>query len=279
MNVIPYRTPRALLERIGPLLAENEVENNLVLGILADLRTDPDQFGSEPCLLAVEAAGDPIGAALITPPREVILTRLPTAAMPALVEHLRQIEMSPPGVVGPSPETRSFAQCWAVRTGATARLGMKQTIYECAGVSSRDCAPGVLRAATAADAGLLTEWRREYRREVGLAGEEDEPHQAAVARRIAREQLHVWEDGRPVSMACFGGETDRGARLFLVYTPPPLRGRGYATACVGSLTGRLLDSGRTYCCLYADQDNPTSNSVYRNVGYRPINDAEIWHFK
>ncbi|NQU20922.1 MAG: GNAT family N-acetyltransferase [Candidatus Nealsonbacteria bacterium] len=278
MKVIPCRTPRALLERIGPRLAENEVENNLVLGVLADIQADPDQFAGEACLLLVEAEGDPIGAALMTPPRELILTRLPTAAMPALVEHLRKVGKPPPGVVGPSPETRSFAQCWAVRTGMTARLGMQQTIYECARVSALDHSPGVLRAATAADVDPLAEWRRQYRREVGLA-DEDESHRAAIARRIARGQLHVWEDGQAVSMACFGGETDRGVRLFLVYTPPQFRARGYATACVGSLTGRLLDSGKTYCCLYADQGNSASNGVYRKVGYRPIGDAEIWQFK
>ena len=80
-------------------------------------------------------------------------------------------------------------------------------------------------------------------------------------------------------MACFGGETDRGARIFLVYTPPQFRGRGYATSCVGSLTERLLDSGKTYCCLYADRGNPASNDVYRKVGYRPAGDAEMWRFK
>ena len=36
----------------------------------------------------------------------------------------------------------------------------------------------------------------------------------------------------------------------------------------------LLRSGRRFCCLYTDRANPTSNSIYAKVGYRPIRDDE-----
>jgi predicted GNAT family acetyltransferase len=69
------------------------------------------------------------------------------------------------------------------------------------------------------------------------------------------------------------------ARINLVYTPPDLRRRGYATAAVSALTRRLLDSGRRYCCLYTDLANPTSNSVYRRIGYRPVCDIDEYSFE
>jgi len=57
-----------------------------------------------------------------------------------------------------------------------------------------------------------------------------------------------------------------------------LRGRGYATSCVAALTTRLLDSGKTFCCLYTDLSNPTSNSIYQRIGYRPVCDTQLWKF-
>ena len=57
---------------------------------------------------------------------------------------------------------------------------------------------------------------------------------------------------------------------FLVYTPPALRGRGYATACVGALSRLLLDAGWALCALFADVANLAANRVYERVGYRPV---------
>lgn len=69
-----------------------------------------------------------------------------------------------------------------------------------------------------------------------------------------------------------------GRRINLVYTLPDLRRRGHATAAVAALTKRMLDSGGRYCCLYSDLANPTSNSVYRRIGYRPVCDIDQYSF-
>jgi predicted GNAT family acetyltransferase len=92
----------------------------------------------------------------------------------------------------------------------------------------------------------------------------------------ARERrLFVWCDpapGRIVSMAIWTGLTPHGVRIGMVYTPPEFRGRGYASNCVAALTQRLLDSGRTFCFLFTDLANPTSNKIYRAIGYRHVCD-------
>ena len=48
-----------------------------------------------------------------------------------------------------------------------------------------------------------------------------------------------------------------------MYTPPELRGHGYATALTAELSQRLLDGrlfegGRRFCFLYTDLANPTA---------------------
>ena len=63
-----------------------------------------------------------------------------------------------------------------------------------------------------------------------------------------------------------------------VYTPPELRGHGYASAVVAALSQRLLDAGHQYCALYTDLANPTSNSIYQKIGYTPVSDAVEYAF-
>jgi hypothetical protein len=40
----------------------------------------------------------------------------------------------------------------------------------------------------------------------------------------------------------------------------------------------MLDAGRTFCSLFTDQANPTSNKIYQQIGYRPICDFRHWEF-
>jgi predicted GNAT family acetyltransferase len=91
---------------------------------------------------------------------------------------------------------------------------------------------------------------------------------------IEADALHVWEDeGAPVSVAVAQGRTGRGVRIGYVYTPPERRGRGYASALVASLSARMLADGCDFCVLYTDLSNPTSNRIYRRVGYRLLGEV------
>jgi uncharacterized protein len=74
-------------------------------------------------------------------------------------------------------------------------------------------------------------------------------------------------------MSGYGGETPSGIRIGPVYTPPESRGRGYASTLVAEQSRTLLDAGRAFCFLYTDLDNPTSNALYRRIGYRMIAEA------
>ncbi len=97
--------------------------------------------------------------------------------------------------------------------------------------------------------------------------------------RIAQGAVYLWDDGgAPVTMAAWAGPTPNGVRVNLVYTPPELRGRGYATACVARLSQLLLEQGRRFGFLCTDIANPTPNRIYRRIGYRPVCDVSEYHF-
>ena len=114
-----------------------------------------------------------------------------------------------------------------------------------------------------------------------LPGGSPESAESALQSRVTDPDggFVIWEDGEPVSFAGYGSPTPNGIRVGPVYTPPELRGRGYASALVGELTARLLTGGRRLCFLFTDLANPTSNSIYQRVGYRPVADVTDWRFQ
>ncbi|PYU44730.1 MAG: GNAT family N-acetyltransferase, partial [Acidobacteria bacterium] len=52
---------------------------------------------------------------------------------------------------------------------------------------------------------------------------------------------------------------------------------GYAAACVHALSKHLRDGGYR-CILYTDLGNPTSNSIYRRIGYKAVAEALRYRF-
>ena len=61
-------------------------------------------------------------------------------------------------------------------------------------------------------------------------------------------------------------------RISGVWTPPELRGHGYASGVVAALSTARLDAGEA-CMLYTDLANPTSNAIYQAMGYRRVGDS------
>jgi predicted GNAT family acetyltransferase len=63
-----------------------------------------------------------------------------------------------------------------------------------------------------------------------------------------------------------------------VFTPPDVRGRGYAGALVGEVSARLIEEGHRFCFLYTDLSNPISNRLYRRLGYELVCESAEYTF-
>jgi predicted GNAT family acetyltransferase len=131
-----------------------------------------------------------------------------------------------------------------------------------------------LRRAADRDVALVAEWAAGFVRDTGVDTRPEE-----FGEHLLRAGgLYVWEDGVPRSMVGVNRTSTNGATIGAVYTPPELRGRGYASAAVAELSQRLLDAGRKFCTLYTDVANPTSNKIYRAVGFRPGPESVLIRF-
>ena len=102
---------------------------------------------------------------------------------------------------------------------------------------------------------------------------------SVVDDRLSYRGLSLWEDaGQPVSMAGVTRITAGQVRVGPVYTPPGLRGRGYAGALTSVVSQAALDAGADRVLLFTDLANPTSNALYQRLGYQPLEDRAIWSF-
>jgi predicted GNAT family acetyltransferase len=279
MTVEVVDDARVFLERAGPLLLADEPRHNLVLGITGTLIASPDRYGEKRFWIASDG-GAIVAAALRTPPYNLVLAK--PRDDDALATLALAIEDDLPGVSGARPEADAFARLWCEQRGGRATVLREMGVYALERVRPVPEAPGRSRPATRGDRALLVGWMDEFGRE---ALDESDPGRtearAAVEHRLGAEDggFTLWEDGgEPVSVSGWGGPTPSGIRIGPVYTPPHLRGRGYATALVAELSATLLAQGRRFCFLFTDLANPTSNAIYERIGYARVCEATMISF-
>jgi predicted GNAT family acetyltransferase len=276
VNVARFDDPAVFLDAAAVLLAD-EGRHNLILGVAGTAQRSPDLHPEYHAWLVTDD-GEPVAAAALTPPYNLLLARPRSDAALALL--VDAIEDELPGVVGAQPEVERFASAWAERTSTTPTVQVAQGIYALEHVQPVPAAPGHMRLQAAGDTELLVAWLLAFEAEaLHSVGNGEDRARRIVEYRLTAERagLMLWEnEGEVVSVAGFGGETPNGIRIGPVYTPPGLRGRGYATALVAQLSSQLLAEGRRFCFLYTDLANPTSNAIYERIGYvRICESAEV----
>lgn len=268
MHIAMTSDARSFLEEHENWLHHDLASSVLVLNVAQSIRDIPD-YCESPWLAAVRGGDRPLLIAVRTPPRSLLLSGGEAEALVELVPTVRMLFADLPGVIGPRAMVESFAE--ALAPGAW-HEHMAMRLYRLDAVSwPQDMAEGQLRALTPADLPLLTRWIEGFRFDIGLQDPTPAPTAAQRMHDLGRGWLFE-SQGQPVA-AVAGAERVLGtAHVDFVYTPPELRGRGYATAATALLSQQLLDRGASACFLFTDLANPTSNGVYQRIGYRPVCD-------
>jgi GNAT superfamily N-acetyltransferase len=274
VEVRRYSEARSYLDRAEGWLLREEAEHGLFLGVATAL-LGQHRFGSPIYLATLEEGGSVIGCAFRTPPFHAALTRLPPSAVAPLVEDIGCVYETLPGVQGPEREAVTFAEAWCRRTSCDSFLAFRLRIHVLTEVTFPiPFASGRLRPAAEGDIDLVAGWAAGFVSDTGV-GTRPEDFGEHLLRAGG---LYLWEDGEPKCMVGVNRASPNGATIGTVYTPPQFRGRGYASAAVAELSQRLLDAGRRFCTLYTDLANPTSNKIYRAVGYRPRSESILIRF-
>jgi predicted GNAT family acetyltransferase len=278
MKVVRYATVGDFHGRAGTWLAAREAEHNLILGITSSIEADASLSEDAPYLAVVTDDARIAGVAIRTPPYNLVLSEMDGAAAEQVAEDLRGEPL--PGVVGPPDAVRAFAEAWVAATGGSWRVARDERIFRLERLDPPPPVEGVARLALPDDAELLERWLVAFTVEALDDAETGLIRRGIEAwRRGNRRRYWFWEVAdRPVSLVGSGGETPNGIRIGPVYTPPGERGRGYASNLTAWVTRTVMNEGRRYCFLYTDLANPTSNQIYRAIGYEPVTDAMMVAF-
>ncbi|MFJ6718819.1 GNAT family N-acetyltransferase [Streptomyces sp. NPDC091259] len=265
----------AFVAAAGPAVASRPVENTSLLTVMDGLeRRGPTAYGSDTPFFGwwTGADGKVSGGLLCTPPHPLLLGVVPAGAVAALGAALSARCLPAPfdGVNVRRCDAAALSRAWS----RPARITTENRLYRLAELHAPDPVPtGRARVADEADLPLLVDWVNAFKRQAGEPGSASE---AVLRHRISYGGMLLWDDaGTPVSMAGFFRPISSVCRVGPVYTPPELRGRGYAAGATHAASEAAYAAGATEVLLFTDLSNRTSNGVYQRLGYTPVEDRVV----
>lgn len=271
--------PERYAEQVLDLLSARPDANTIALTVLETLQAGQRFSEADPLLGWHTDDGSVTGAVSMTPPYGVLLGELPDGSEVELVAGLRERDAEVPDVMGTVEAAERFAASWTAGQNLRTELAMRHRLYTLDGLRPPSSPPaGRARAAVPADLDLVMDWLVRFHDEAEASTAS--PPRAMYQRRIELGLLWLWEDEQaiPVSMASRNVLVAGVSRIGPVYTPPAQRRHGYGAAVTAACTQDALDSGAHQVVLFTDQANPTSNAIYRQIGYRPVDDRLILRF-
>jgi len=273
INVLFSEDPAFVLNRAGVFLSSQPVLHNLILTILHArvAQGDPGRYW-----MAVQRE-DTVGVVVQSPLTfPATLTPMEPPVTTAMADAIAEADVALPGINGEAATAALFAGQWSERSKSAATPFQGNRLYEFLESGQAPEIEGKLRQAGPIDRSLTILWTRAFQQEIGESADDTE---LRVDRGLAARQLWLWDrSGETLSMAVSREPVHGVVRLSGVYTPPDKRRHGYAAACVHALSKQLGDAGYR-CILYTDLGNPTSNSIYRRIGYRAVAEALRYRFE
>jgi predicted GNAT family acetyltransferase len=280
-RLIEHTDARAFHDAVIGHLLRSEAECCVQIGIIRRMVHDgyspvsADEL-SRPLLWTVQNGSHIDLVAVQTLKDKMIVTRASPQAMACLADALASRHWAGSSLIGVTPSIEILVDRYATLTHRRRSLAIRLRVFQLEQVIRPKPAGGEMRLSNRDDRQVLARFIAGFETEIGETSQENALTRAD--RLIADGRLYVWTDPNPVAMAAWAGPTPNGVRVNWVYTAPDRRGKGYASNLVANLTQRLLGQGRKFCFLFTDLANPTSNSIYQKIGYRPVSDSERWEF-
>lgn len=281
MRVRFHEEAAAFLAAADPFFESDPFSTSVIAVVASRVIAEGDQPGEHDRLWVTveDTDGTVLGVAMHTPPWALFVSRMPPDAAAAIAGALVDAHRDLPGVNGACDSTAAFAEAWSARTGQISTIRRATRMYWLEKLNRPRQVSGGATLAAAPDVELLADWFTAFHDESqGQAPSEDWVRFAE--RRVAAGQIHLWRDaGAPVSVAGVSAPATGVARVGPVYTPVSARRKGYGTAVTSAAAAAAIAGGAEHVVLYTDLANPTSNSIYQAIGFRPDHDAEERAFR
>lgn len=266
--------PATAQTAVGELLRGDPIRHNVLLTLLA-----ARVASSTPIRFWWATVDGVVGGALFQSPDDFPVSS--SVLDPQVIEPLAEEVAAAVGkpineLDGTADSASRFAGAFATVTKRPARPVEGQRIYEIRDLRHPAQPAGAARLANRGDRDVIAQWLAGFARDTGTGRSTETDLAAAAELYVDTGRLHLWEDDAPRASTYEQAPAEDVVRVGFVYTPPPDRGRGYASALVAHVSRAVLAAGHR-CILYTQLANPTSNGIYQAIGYRPV--AEVVRYR
>lgn len=206
------------------------------------------------------------GCCILAEPDGLVLSNLSHQDSLAIFEYLQARIDLPSRVFGPHKPALQIARLFGDLRRKPYRIQTAWRVHSLDRiVATPPSVKGSLRIANNTDKNLVSTWGKQYDNEKPA----NVSIQQFLLKKLADQQLYLWTDGSPKSLATISGANCAGLRISSVYTPPSHRSKGYATALVHCLSQIYLDSGSAYITLNTQIGDPVER-IYKKLGFLPV---------
>lgn len=277
LKLIHFNDIQTYKNEVIPFLEQDEIINNLALGLLLAVKDE------QPMVMATVTRENKMVMALFqTHPKQIILSK----ASEFTVGEIQQLAVlldeklaDIPGFIGEKDLTNQLAKEITNLRKRVPYIQMNQRLYCLNEIEKKPAENGKLKRMEYVNLPLVKEWVYQFCLDINEPMSREDA-EAKAKDLIERGRVYGWDiDGEIVSMANASRPTKTNITVNFVFTPLSERKKGYASSCVSAITQLMLNGGYKTTSLYTDLDNPTSNKIYMEIGYKPLIDSIVIHFK
>lgn len=283
-----YNDAKEFYEATFSILLKHEAQNSLPLGnvVIGKNGGEPDGWRNTKnwyMSTVSDNFGNVILVSIMTPPFNITMyetDNLPNdEALNCLCDNILRENIKVPGVISENNLADRFSKIYTKRMNLDYKTHKNLRIYILDEVNKDIQLIGNIRKAEKKDLFYLPYWSNGVNVDCDSGNQNISDAVINIERAINNKTLYVLEEnGIPVSIASVSREIINGRCVGSVYTPPYFRKRGYASSCVAQVSQKVLDMGYKYVSLFTDLSNPTSNSIYKKIGYKSICDYKEVQF-
>lgn len=258
-----YNNQAVFIEKYEPYFIDDEIRYSLILGIT--------RRNAGISLMISSEIDDEFVVGVLAGKNLIIASNtMEEDVYYDLVEYMETVDY--PGIIGLKEHCDIYHSKYKDISGKVMITKMDQRIYYCPKVNEHSEKMGLVRLANESDIDHLVDWAYNFSRDVDESAtiEQAKNH---IEYQINSKTLYVLEiKNQIVSMAARSRSLNSTESVGFVYTPVKFRRNGYASRVVEEITRKVLNDNKI-ATLYTDLSNPTSNSIYMKIGYKPYCDS------
>ena len=271
-----YKNSKDYLQESASILELKELENNLILGICNSL-LDNLKNNEEYYFVNLFQDDKIIASSIKTSTKVIVFSSSENKLdIKEISNFYTNNKIDVDGVIGETITAETFAEFYHKKILRVKPLLIQKLI------KTNDIAisEGYFETCAVNDTELLANWTSDFFEEEELIPKKSFTEiENTVKNLLKTKDFFCWKNkGQIVSIAAILRKTKNIGIVGLVYTPKEFRGNGYASSCVKKLSEYIIENGFSYCGLFTDKANPTSNKIYKQIGYETISEFKNIEF-